>query len=759
MSKIDLTKPFVIKGVINKVIFYNEESNYAVLSIKVDDEATDKEICNAIGFIITAVGQMVEPKVMEEYEFHLEEVETPKYGKQYKIIYSSMGLDIKDPEDQKTILFRLYSTERVVNMYNALPNPFDTLMKGDAASLQKVRGIGPKNVVDILDVFARNVQYSAIYIELAQYQLTDTMIKTLVEAYGSPEGVIKAVKENPYALIYHVDGIGFKKADAIALKGGEDPTGLHRLEAFIYYYLKQQGESGYSWIETEELAGAIEENLGDVPPFDITEAIHEMDGANQLWYSEDHKKIGLKAYYDLENELAKQFIRIRDGKGNFECEGWEEDIKELEAKQGFDFTDEQTAAVKACFDNQVILITGGAGSGKTTCVGAMLSVYKGKYSYAQAALSGKASSRLTEVTGQKGSTIHKLLEAVPGRGFGYNSDNPLPYDIIIIDEVSMIDTRLMLALTRAIKTGSKLIMLGDVQQLEPIGVGSTANDLILSPEIKTIKLTKIHRQAAKSAIITDSISISKGVQVLPKDFVGTVTHGELADLHFDAYSDSSNTFYKIVQHFTTALTNGVDINDLAVLVPQKTKGDASVYYLNLTLQEICNPYKDLPEVVVRYDKNKTYTLRIGDKVINKKNNYRSCTRSLDGEEDDNIVPIFNGNMGRVVDIKGKQVLIDFYGIGEVWVGADHINNIELAYAITVHSAQGSEFDHVIVGIDYNAYSMLSRQLLYTAITRAKKDCIVCCQTSAFRFGTFTNHISDKKTHLKECLYAIDHPQF
>lgn len=736
------------------MIFYNEENHFTVLSIRVDKGDTD--IVDTLGYSITATGQMVEPKEMEQYEFKLVQIENPKYGKQYKILFSSMGLDITDPEDQRKILFRIFPTNRVISMYEALPDPFDALMKGDAASLLKVRGIGTKNVVDILDIFNAKVKFSLIYTELSDYQLTDTMVRKLVEAYGSPEAVVKAVKENPYALIYHVDGIGFKKADAIAIKGGEEPGSLHRIEAFIYYYLKEQGENGYSWIETEELAGAIEENLGEIPPFDITEAIHEMDSEEKLWYSEDHKKIGLKLYYDLENDLAKQFIRIRDAESQFDCTGWEEDIKELEKQQGFDFTDEQIDAVKACFDNQVILITGGAGSGKTTCVGAMLSAYKGRYSYAQAALSGKASSRLTEVTGQKGSTIHKLLDCVPGQGFGYNENNPLPVDIIIIDEVSMIDTRLMLALTKAIKDGSKLIMLGDVQQLEPIGIGSTANDLIMSPEIKTVKLTKIHRQAAKSAIITDSISISKGIQVIPKDFVGTVTHGELEDLHFDCYSDSSNTFYKVVQHFTTALEKGVDINDLAVLVPQKIRGDASVYYLNLTLQELYNPNKNnAPELVVRYDKQRTYTLRIGDKVINKKNNYRSCTKA-DGEE---IIPIFNGNMGIVKNIVDRKVLIDFYGIGEVWVGSDHVNNIELAYAITVHSAQGSEFAHVIIGLDFNAYSMLSRQLIYTAITRAKKDCIVCCQTSAFRFGTHANHISDKKTHLKECLYALDHPQF
>lgn len=741
----------VVKADINKVIYYNAESNYAVLSLYVRDSEDAKEL---IYQYLTAIGRMVEPIKGEQYEFTLEETDHPKYGKQYKIVSYTMGLDITDPEDQRTILYRIFPTERVVHMYDALDNPFQTLMDGDAATLLKVRGIGPKNVADILTVFNQKVKYSIVYLELADYQLTDRMVEKLVEAYGSPELVVKAVRDNPYALIYHVDGIGFKKADAIAIKGGEDPKGMHRVEAFIYYYLELQGESGYSWIEPSELAGAIEENLGEIEPFTITEAIHDLD--RKLWYNSDHTKIGLKIYFDLENGLAKELLRIRDGQNNFQFKDWEDKVKKLEEEQGFEFTDEQKEGIKACLENQVVLITGPSGSGKTSSVKGMLSVFGNKYSYAQTSLSGKAASRLTEVTGKEGMTIHRLLEA-GNQGFMRNEDNQLTEDIIIVDEVSMIDTRLMLALTKAIKTGAKLIMLGDVRQLEPIGIGSTANDLIKSPEIKTIVLTKIHRQAAKSAIITDSISISNGKQVLPKDFVGTETHGELQDLHFDAYSDNSNTFYKIVQHFSTALANGVDINELAVLVPQKTKGDASVYYLNLTLQEMYNPKKDEnEELVVQYDRQRTYTIRVGDKVINKRNNYRTCYRY--GSEED-VIPIFNGNMGivKAVDKFNKQIVIDFYGMGEIVVNRDHINNIELAYAITVHSSQGSEFSHVIVGIDFNAYAMLSRQLVYTAITRAKKDCIVCCQTSALRYAIAQNHISDKHTHLVGCLYKLAHP--
>lgn len=741
-----------------KVTYYSQDSNYAILRCAIDDLlegslATDIDVGD-----IAFTGTFVDPRQGDTYTVYAEPVVHPKYGKQYNVIRIESNYDFSRKADRDRLVEMAFrdTPTTLANLYATYDDPFTYLVNNDVEALLKVKGIGMRTVHTVLNRFRRKYDYGSLYLELYEYNLTDAMCERFLDAYGSADLAIKAIRENPYALIYVVDGVGWKKADAIAMKGGgELQYSLHRVEAFIYYYLQLQGEGGNSWVDPAELMGALQENLGeDIPSYTVTEAIHDID--DKLWYNEEHTQIGLKKYYDIENKLATELLRIKDGTNSFVYDDWGERIRCQEIAQGWEFTDQQIEGIKACLENQVVLITGKGGTGKSSTVNGVLAVL-GQYNHAMCALAGKAASRLAEVTGEEGFTIHRLLgygtDDNGHFGFAYNEESQLPFDIVILDEVSMVNSELFWQLARAIPTGSKLIMLGDVAQLPPIGIGNTANDLLASPYITTVTLDKIHRQAAKSAIITESIAISNGQQIAEKDWVGTEVRGELQDLTLNCYHDASNTFYNIMEYYSRLVEQGKSIYDIQVVVPLRTRGDASVYNLNVAIQAIVNPPEQYePELTISFMKDYSYTFRAGDKVINRKNNYKTVLWS----EDDGampVTPIFNGNIGVIesVNTVDRSMIVNFTGIGRILIEGEALRNMQLAYAITCHSAQGSEFEYVIVGIDYTAYTMLSRQWLYTALTRAKQSCILCAQISALRYATYQNEVIDKHTHLQRCI--------
>ena len=448
-------------------------------------------------------------------------------------------------------------------------------------------------------------------------------------------------------------------------------------------------------------------------------------------------------------------LRIRDAESDFKYDGWEGRIKNIEREQGWEFTDEQINGIKMGLEKNVLVISGSAGTGKSTLVNGIITALT-DYSHVMCALSGRASARLAEVTGETGYTIHRLL-GYSGAGFEYNKEKQLGYDIYILDEISMVDAELFYYLIRAIPSGSKLIMLGDPAQLEAIGCGNVAYDMIQSNEIPDILLTKIHRQAAKSAIITNSTAVRHGEQIIDAEWSGTEVRGELQDLVLDCYLDSSNSFYKVMEYFQRLYAQkDFDILETQVIVPVKKRGDSNTYNLNNDIQELYNPARDdLKEESVMTISSGLRIFRVGDKVINTVNNYK-------------VEPtIYNGNIGIIKDITIEEneegdetdvMIIDFVGIGRVSIPKDYWEQLDLAYAITVHKYQGSQSDNIIFNFDFASYGLLSRQLIYTGITRAKKKCYLVCQTGALRYGVAQEAISRKQTPLQDSLYEIAHPK-
>jgi len=739
-----------ITGSIEDIRYYKNEFGIIIISIDKVKKGTPK--CNKFNQII-AKGEMSQPIVGNMYCMIADYIDDPKWGGQYNIVslYSAINFDEADEAGKKKFLSSLFTPLQVESMYNTLDDPYKVLRDNNATELVRIKGCGMDTAARWINKFNGNFHLAKVFTELETYDLTNNMIQRLINKYKSPDMVIEKVKKNPYVLCNEVEGIGWKTADKIALNGGMDEFCKERISAFVYKYLDDSGQNGCSWITPDELMGAILDGLGEeVPDENITEAIRSMEN---LWWDEDKTKIGLKRYFSIEQKIAEELIRLRDAETKIAYGDWEDTIKHIEHRNGWSFTEEQKMGVKTALDNNVVVIHGQAGTGKTSLVEALLETLK-SYSVVQCALSGRASSRMTEVTGKKSYTIHRLLgypcaEDFAKNRFAHHDENPLNANIIIVDEISMVDAYLFYYLIRAISSGSKLICLGDMGQLESIGCGNIAYDMIYSEEIPTVHLNKIHRQAAASAIITESRSIRTGTQIVGKDWAGQETRGKLKDLTLDCYSDKNNTFYKIMQKFSRLMEQkDFNIMETQILVPVKNNGDACTYNINNTVQELYNPAQKNKKEIAIFSKGKTYILRCGDKVINTKNNYKTKP------------PIFNGNIGFIkkLDPEEKTAIISFNEIGDVELEGDQLNSIEPAYGITVHKSQGSQFNHVILGIDFSSYSLLTRELLYTGITRAKKKCDLIAQTSALRMATGKEGVSKKQTHLQQCLHDVAHPK-
>ena len=748
-----------------KTIHRNNDSYFTIASFDLVKEIDGEVEIHPIYKTFTVVGIM--PYLMEDadYEISATEVENKKYGKQYQVnsinLYLPNGIESK--EGQKEFLDIIFTKLQVKEMYEALDDPYMTLKDGDISSLVKVKNCGMKTAVAWIDKFKTYMPLSNAMKELSEYGLTEALLRRIVNHYKSSDIAVEIIQNKPYKLI-EVNGVGWHKCDEIAMKGGLKPDSPERIGTYILYYLQERANEGYSYIpadaNTEIENGIVSKTQKPINFIDTMieffgddisdEALKSgLDYVNdQLWFSDDRKFVGLKRIYDLEMSVAENLIRIRDGENDFKYSNWKDIIKQKEIDQGWEYNEQQLEGIKAVLENQVVVITGKAGTGKSSIVDAMIAVLQG-YSYAQTALSGRAAARMAEITHEEGYTIHRLLGFPKGDrdhgGFVFHEDNKLPRDIIILDEVSMVDGELFNRLVKAIKTGSKLIMLGDTGQLECIGCMNIAADLIASKEIVSIELSQIHRQAANSGIITESIKAREGIQLIEKDWIGTEVRGKLNDLVLDCFSDKSNTFYKVMQHASSELEDGTDIMDLMVIAPSY-KNESGVDNLNAALQSLYNPDSSEKKEVFVQKSSKAWILREGDKIINVQNDYYAKNKFTAG--------IFNGNIGVVknIDIDANTIAVDFQDIpGIMILPKKNWKDLELGYAITCHKAQGSQCKKVIVGLDFGSFIQLSREWVYTAMTRAIDKCYMVAQNNALRYAVSKNSISVKRTHLVKLL--------
>ena len=707
------------------------------------------------------------------YTLLAKETET-SYGIQYQLMYYKEDTDFKKVQNQRAFLKTFLTQGQIEEMFKVLDDPLDSIANHDEEALMQVKGIGPYISKRIIERFEENKDMSEVYIELDKYGVTPDLIGKLVRFYKAPQKIIQVIKENPYQLTFDIDGIGFVKADKIALNGGIGEKSYKRIAAWINWFLEEQGNQGHSYITASELLSSLfyafdgRENIEEIrynedgKPVgsNIGEAMNYLQekGVISVEEREDgnksRRRVYLTKYWQLEKDIADNLKRLLRAENRFNYANWEEKIEALEARQGFPFADEQKKGILLGLQSQVCFISGSAGVGKSTLVAGILEVLK-DYSFVQTALSGRAAANLQEITGQEGLTIHRLLAYNPMTGFEYNENNRLPYDIIILDETSLVGGEIFLDLVKAIETGSKLVCLGDESQLEAIGALNLAADMIKSDIIPTVQLTQIHRQAARSGIINVATDVRNQIQLYDEqNYEGVEIRGELQDIELDIRIDKDDLLDRVVNSFMKMYNSPLvnkNIMDIQCIVPVKERGQLCTYEINKAVQAEINPVNEndgSPKVKVKINKDKYYYMTIGDKIMCVKNNYK--TLSLDGA----TTPIFNGWPGIIKDIDENYVYVDFpmaHGITLI-ERKEAANQLMLSYACTTHKYQGSSCKVIIGALDYSTPpSMLTFQQLYTLITRSKKYCVLVAQNGALRKAIATDFVSTKRTFLPELL--------
>lgn len=721
------------------------------------------------GWFPTVVFKGALPPIDTEktYYFEVEMVADAKspYKVGFNILFMTQRVRLTKFEEQKLFLESILTEHQIDILYEELIDPFEAIDSGDLFLLSTVKGIGEKTAEKIVETYNRTKKDANAFLVLREeFGLTDAAVTKLQQRYLSTDTIIAKLRENPYELMT-LDGYGFKKCDALALKGGMAKDAKFRVRAYVTHFLTEQAEmEGNSWIYLRDLLHGVVEFVPSIKKEVFAEWLKEWTGrveSNEpefLYYDEEQKRIGLKHYRELEENIAEEIFRLLDApkKNLSKCRYTIEDaIRDCEVDNGWEYTDEQKAAIRGCFENNVCVITGKAGVGKSNSVKPIARFCAANnLLIAQTALSGRAASNLSEVTNIEGKTIHRLLEYNPKIGFQRNKEFQLEESVIIVDEMSMNDNELLYQLLQAISNGCKVIMLGDIAQLPSLGVGSVFKDLIETQVVPCYRLTKIHRQAQKSAIITESIKVSNGQQIIGNSEVSEI-RGELKDLKIVTYKDADLSRVKFLTEYRTLLRGGVSSNDIIGVVPMKLRGAMSSFALNNDVQKFVNPDEHLPSIKLAADKDKYYTIRLGDRVINRKNHYDTITRAVyeryGFDKDNPVEPIYNGNLGFVTNIQENYIVVDFKQQGEVVIPKAYWEDVLLGYVVTTHSFQGSQSPYVVVGLDMSAYMLLSREMLYTALTRSKKYCVLVGQINAVKKATSISRVSVKQTWLKELL--------
>lgn len=709
----------------------------------------------------TAKGRMPALNTRDEYTISARLVKDEKYGLQYEVDTMCLDYDMTDEEDQRKFFSFFLTPKQIEALYAQFDDPVKLLQAHDTETLCQAKGIGPVVAQRMITKYDDSRDKGYAYVKFHDLGLTKNAIDKLVQFYGSADAAVEVIEKNPYTLIVQVPGYGWSKADDIALAKGIALDSEERMGAYLVHYLREQADlNGNSWVDVDDLCTAIGQVCGDSDVEKIYNVVRNGIKTKVLYFDENNGRVGLMEYRELEQQLADEIVRIQKGKAiiDIDKDYAEKILAETEEKQKFAFTDEQNAAIWNTINNQFSILTGAAGVGKSSAVNGIAHILKAhNFRVAQVSLSGRAASKLTEITHIPGQTIHRLLKYDPDTGkFYHNKDNPVPYDIIIGDEVSMWGGEITLDLLRAVPTGAKVLFIGDVKQLEAIGLASVLTDTIKSRTIPTVQLTKIQRQKADSGIITQSLKVACGEQIVSTATTGEEYRGGKRDFKLVTYIDSALTKQKIINEFKELyIDRHVPANDIQVLVPMRSRGDASCRALNLAIQEIVNGLPQSNEVTVPYADSGikyTYTYRVGDRVIILKNNYKTMT--TEGKKE----PIYNGNVGYIKEIGPDYMIVNLTEQGDIILPQENYDNLSLGYAITVHKKQGDSSPYVIGAIDSSSYALISKELLYTMITRARKYCVIVGQKKILQQAVRISRVKTKQTWLCELLQEAEASQ-
>ena len=717
-------------GYIKKIRFYSESSNYIVALIEVEQE--DK--------LITMNGYMNNFNGYEKYAFIGDYEIHPKYGKQfklseYRIIYAKESEEII--KYLSSPLFKGIGKALATQIVNTLGEECLEKIKEDKHNLDLVRGMTEKRREIIYEALT-NGDYDQEVMQFFMGHGISLKNLGLIQAYYQ-EKTLEILQNNPYQLVEDIDGIGFKTADELALKTGGTLDNPNRIKAGIIYSIKQYGfNTGSTYCYLDEIKIMFSKIIYNIEEVSFNEYLDELIDEGLIIQRGD------KYYYFEMDEAEKniaEYLKIRINKPDelFDEKEVERLLTNYEKTQGIYYAAKQKEALNYFLKSSCMILTGGPGTGKTTIVQALLKVYSALYPDDRIGLvapTGRAAKRLTELTGIYACTIHRLLKwDLHSNTFAMNKSNPLDLDVLIIDEFSMVDCLLLSKLFEAGRGINKVLFIGDYHQLPSVAPGNILQDL-MEAGVKTIELDEIFRQAKDSGII---------------QLAHHIIHNEIENMDlFEQYRDI-NFFpcinYDVVKNVKIivkkAIDEGYDTNDIQVLVPMY-QGVAGIDALNDALQDVFNPIDEF---------NDSYQIgrkeyRVGDKILQLKN-----------RPDDDV---FNGDIGTLVEICRKDnfeylqdtLIVDFDG-NFVEYTSNTFNTITHAYCMSIHKSQGNEFKIVIMAVLSDYYIMLRRNLLYTAITRAKQSLFILGSSKAFMHGLANYQDSRRKTSLKSRFKTIE----
>ncbi len=694
-----------IKGIINSIIYYNNFNGYTIADL------------NSGGELITIIGFFPELQEGEEVSLTGKWVTHREYGLQFKVETFNVSIPSSIEAIEKYLSSGLIKgigpviAKRMVSHFGK-----DTLdiIQFHPSRLTEIVGIGEKTAKKILESYEEQQGLREVMLFLQNYGVTPKHAVKLYKRYQ--DKTIAIIKENPYKMAEDIVGIGFKKADQIAMSMGIEYNSQYRISAGVKYALYQIHTEGHTFCPEEELI----ENAAELMGLDYD----QVAGVLMDIVVKGHLKLeiidGERVYYSIpffraEEEVALRIVSLVLTEIDNKIIDLDKRIMEVERRNKILLANSQRKAIEESMNNGLLVITGGPGTGKTTIINSILDILEeNNEEVLLAAPTGRAAKRMEEATGREAKTIHRLLEYGFSRegeeqSFQKNQDSPLKADVIIIDEVSMVDILLMNHLLKAIAPGARLILVGDVDQLPSVGPGNVLKDIIESGIVKVVYLKEIFRQAQESMIVLNAHKINKGE--LPQ------LNMKNKDFFFDRAQSNEEILKIIIDLCTSRLPKYKSFNplgDIQVLTPMK-KGIVGVKQLNKSLQEILNP----PDKYKLEKQMGEGVFRQGDKVMQIKNNYN--IKWLIKETGEKGEGVFNGDFGiiQTIDVEEDRVVVLFDDEKLVEYDFNQLDEIELAYAITVHKSQGSEFPVVIMPISWGPPMLLTRNLLYTAVTRAK----------------------------------------
>ena len=703
----------LLRCVVERITYQNPENGYSVLKVKVKGYSD----------LVTLVGNLLEVPVGSVLLCRGEWKVDKRYGSQF--VAATW---------EETMPATVYGIEKYLGsglvkgigprFARAIVQRFGTetidIIETEIERLYEVPNIGRKRVAKIRESWEKQKDIKNVMLFLQGYGVSTAYAAKIYREYGKES--IDKVRENPYRLADDIWGIGFKTADGIAAKMGYEKEDPRRCRSGILYTLGQLSDEGHVYAGEEQLVKTAGQLL-EAGETAIRDTLAGMLQAEDLILDKD--AIYLPPFYHAECGTSRRLRDLAESTGRSLFDGLF-DPSSLTAETGIEYDEVQLAAIRQAVTSKVMVLTGGPGTGKTTTTqGIIAALKKAGLRVLLAAPTGRAAKRMSEATGMEAKTIHRLLEYNPQDGYKRNDENPLEGDALIVDECSMIDILLMNNLLKAVPVGMRLVLVGDIDQLPSVGAGNVLRDVIDSQRIPVVRLVCIFRQAQKSRIVMNAHAINQG------RFPDT-SNGRDTDFFFMKEEDPERAAASIVRLVKERLPRAYreSPDRIQVLTPMQ-RGVVGAANLNLLLQQALNPSG--PSL-----NRGGYTYRQGDRVMQQRNNY---------DKD-----VFNGDLGyiREVDTEERTLKVDFDG---KWVEYDvtELDELTLAYATTIHKAQGSEYPIVVMPVLMTHFVMLQRNLIYTGITRAKKICVLLGAAKALAYAVRNVSVLKRNTRLKERL--------